>query len=178
MLNREPGALPMSAIKRILVPTDFTPASDLALDYAIALARWIGAGIHLVHVLAEQDFTASYPDGFFAELPGARAQVLEDAQRHLADAIGRSQRAMVAVTSQVAFGSPARVIADQAIRRGSDLIVMGTHGRAGLAHMLMGSIAEQVTRIAVCPVLTLRETARIAEMIAEESLQSATSPGV
>jgi nucleotide-binding universal stress UspA family protein len=163
----------MSAIKRILVPTDFSPASELALDYAIDLAGRIGAGVHLMHVLEEQSFTASYPDGFFAELPGVRAQMLEDAHRQLADSIARCGRAGIATTSQVAFGSPARAIAEQALRRGTDLIIMGTHGRSGFAHLLLGSVAERVVRTAPCPVLTVRDTARVADMIAADAVQAA-----
>jgi nucleotide-binding universal stress UspA family protein len=71
-------------------------------------------------------------------------------------------------TAHVQFGTPARVIADTAENRGTDLIVMGTHGRGAIAHLLVGSVAERVVRIAPCAVLTVRDTARIADVLADE----------
>ena len=162
----------MSAIKRILVPTDFSPPSQIALEYAVDLAQRVGAAIHLMHVLEDQAFGAAYPDGFFAELPGVRAQMLEHAHRQLGDCIARCKDANVEVTSQVVFGRPASAMCEQAQRRGTDLIVMGTHGRSGFAHLLLGSVAERVIRMAPCPVLTLRDTARVADMVPADSLKA------
>ena len=61
--------------------------------------------------------------------------------------------------TEVVVGLPAKTIVDVAAARGADLIVMGTHGRSGVAHLLLGSVAERVVRMAICPVLTVRERA-------------------
>ena len=76
----------------------------------------------------------------------------------------------VPATIEVAVGRPARVIIETATNRGTDLIVMGTHGRSGVAHLVLGSVAERVVRTAPCAVLTVRDTSRIADAIATESL--------
>lgn len=147
-------------IKRILVPTDFSPTSDLAMDYAADLARKLGAAIQLLHVVDEPSFAAVYPDGYFVDLPALRVQAMDEAQKRFAALAGRVD---LDVTTDVQFGRPAVVIADQALARGTDLIVMGTHGRGGVAHLLLGSVAERVVRTAPCPVLTVRNTARVAD---------------
>jgi|KBSSwiStaDraftv2_1062776.scaffolds.fasta_scaffold48265_1 nucleotide-binding universal stress UspA family protein len=117
-------------IHRILVPTDFGPASDAALAQARQLAAALGASLHLVHVL-------------------------EDAQR--ADALAASLEAALGHETAVLNGPTAPTIVEYATDRAFDLIVMGTHGRTGVAHLLLGSVAEQVVRTAPCPVLTVRE---------------------
>jgi nucleotide-binding universal stress UspA family protein len=77
--------------------------------------------------------------------------------------------ARVPATSQTVVGRPARLIADVAKSQASDLIVMGTHGRSGFAHMMLGSVAERIVRTASCPVLTVRESARSADVVAESA---------
>lgn len=159
----------MPDIKRILVPTDFSTISDLAVSYAIDLATRYGASIHLVHVVEEMYFGSAYPDGFFAELPAVRARLIEEAETRLTQAAARCQAAGLAVTTQVAEGRPARIIASMATNRGADLIVMGTHGRSGVAHLVLGSVAEHVVRTAPCPVFTVRDTARVADTLADQT---------
>ena len=155
----------MPQIKRILVPTDFSYTSDLAVEYAIDLARKYGASIHVLHVLEDVNFTAVYPDGFFAELPTLRAQLMTQAQARIAETADKCVATNLTVTTQVTDGRPARVIAEIAALRGTELIVMGTHGRGGVAHMVMGSVAERVVRTAPCPVFTVRDTARVADAV-------------
>lgn len=153
----------MAQIKRMLVPTDFSPASDLALEYAVDMAFRCGASIHLLHVLEDPVLTTAYPDGYFVELPDLLKQMTEDAERRLRDAAKMCATANVDATTQVIIGRPARSIAQEAADRGVDLIVMGTHGRGGFAHLVLGSVAERILRIAPCPVLTVRETKQITE---------------
>ena len=161
----------MSAITRMLVPTDFSPASDIAFNYAIDLAARQGSRVHLLHVIEETNFATAYPDGFYVELPGVREHLLNEANNRLRAMAEQCADTGVTVTTEVASGRPARVIAEMAKNRGTDLIVMGTHGRSGFAHLLLGSVAERIVRTAPCAVLTVRDTPRIADAIAMEALE-------
>lgn len=160
----------MSRIRRMVVPTDFSPASDIAFLYALDLAAREGATLHLLHVIDDAMFATAYPDGFYTELPGLRTQVIGEAQKRLDDLAARCEAAKVMVTTDVLVGRPAAGVAQEATARGADLIVMGTHGRSGFAHLMLGSVAERVLRMAPCPVLTVRDTSRAADLIAEEAL--------
>ena len=160
----------MSEIKRMLVPTDFSPASDIAFNYAIDMAARQGATIHLLHVIDDASFATAYPDGFYVELPGLRAQLTEDATRRLQEMATRCASGDVMATIEVAVGRPARVVTDIAKAQGTNLIVMGTHGRSGFAHLVLGSVAERVVRTAPCAVLTVRDTSPLADAIAAEAV--------
>ena len=124
----------------ILVPTDFSEPSEAALDYALELAVRFDARLHLLHVID----AAAVPAGLF-----------DDVKAKLARRASRGER-RAAVTTEVITGTSARTIVCYARARSMDLIVMGTHGRSGVAHILMGSVAEKVVRDAPCPVLTVR----------------------
>ena len=144
---------------RILVPTDFSGPSDSALDYARTLALKFGASLHLLHVLESPVATGPFPaEMYLTDMPGVQMALMKDAQERLTHRVRPSDRAHYAATSEVIIGRSAQVIVSCAAERKIDLIVMGTHGRTGLAHMLMGSVAEHVVRTAPCPVLTVRET--------------------
>lgn len=160
----------MPDIKRVLVPTDFSAASDIAFRYALDLAAKQQATLHLLHVVDEASLTAAYPDGFYVERPGLRAQVIDDAADRLKGMLAASAAARVTTTTEVRVGRPPRVIVDVAASRGTDLIVMGTHGRSGFAHLMLGSVAERVVRTAPCAVLSVRDTSRVGDLIAEELL--------
>ena len=143
--------------KQILVPTDFSGPADAALEYARALAATFGSTIHVVHVL-EAPFVTG-PLGvqvFFEEMPEVGMRLFEDARTRLRHRAG-STDSRFSIKSEIVGGTSARAIIDYAGERGMDLIVMGTHGRSGLAHLFMGSVAERVVRSAPCPVLTVRE---------------------
>jgi nucleotide-binding universal stress UspA family protein len=158
----------MSHIKRILVPTDFSGAADLAFGYAIDLAKRYDGSLHVIHVIEDAYFAHGYPDGYFAELPSLQQRMQAEAERHLGVLRTRCTAAEVAATTQVLDGRPAREIVKLAEEMGTDLIVMGTHGRSGVAHLLMGSVAEHVVRTAPCPVFTVRDTARVVDILAAE----------
>jgi nucleotide-binding universal stress UspA family protein len=166
----------MSGIQRILVPIDFSPASDIALQYAIDMAKDLRSQIHLLHVIDGASFAAAYPDGVYIEIPGLRERLMDEATAELRKSVTRCQAAGVMTTQEVVDGSPARVIAHTATSRGTDLIVMGTHGRGAFAHLVLGSVAERVVRIAPCAVLTVRDTSRIADVLAEERVAAAVAP--
>jgi nucleotide-binding universal stress UspA family protein len=149
---------------RILVPTDFSPASDAALEYARILAAKFGASLQLLHVVDDRAAsTAFVGDGFAVDTPGTREAFLAQARERLARTISATNRVRLHATSEAFVGRPAPTIVDYATATGTGLIVMGTHGRTGLAHLLMGSVAEQVVRTAPCPVLTVRQAGVVDE---------------
>jgi len=144
---------------RILVPTDFSPPSDAALATAKALAAQFGAAIHVMYVLHDPYATAAYASDVYGYLPpGLKESWHREAQRHLDALLAPADQGPFRVTSDVVFGSPAKGIVDYARDHAINLIVMGTHGRGGVAHLLLGSVAERVVRTAECPVLTVRGT--------------------
>ena len=150
------GALRASAkgFRRILVPTDFSAPSDAALDCARRLAAGFAASVHLLHVLTEVSDRETGSELFVSEPPEARSIRLIDARDRLKHRITADDRVTLRATSEVIFGSPAQIIVDYAADNYFDLIVMGTHGRTGMAHLLVGSVAERVVRTAGCPVFT------------------------
>jgi nucleotide-binding universal stress UspA family protein len=147
----------MKPFQKILVPTDFSAPAEEATRFAAALSRRLEAPLTLVYVYepvtyALPDsyvlFTAPQLDRMFAEFEGALA-----AARERALAAGATT-----VDTKVLSGFAAGEITALARRGGFDLIVMGTHGRTGLSHVVIGSVAERVVRTADCPVLTVRQT--------------------
>jgi len=146
----------MIDLRRILVPTDFSKSSQNALTYAAAFAEKFGAELHLLHVV--QDLTLFVPEAVFVAPPVAPpVEQFAAAARTALDRVVQDLRLPgVAVHPDVAEGIPAEEILRAAREKDIDLIVMGTHGRTGLAHVFMGSIAEKVVRRAPCPVLTVR----------------------
>jgi nucleotide-binding universal stress UspA family protein len=143
----------MTSITRILVPTDFSATADAALEYAFVLAERFGASLQLLHVL-DDPFVADgmAAEAYISEAPTLRTAMLKDARERL----HHRAAARPAIETEVLFGHGARTIAEYAAERGVDLIVMGTHGRTGFAHLLLGSVAERLVRTAPCPVLTVR----------------------
>ena len=146
----------MTPITRILVPTDFSEPADQALDYALALATSVGATISLVHVFDDPFERTLYSEQYVPMPAEIRDEILGNVRRHLAERVSRCGRPDV--TSAILTGPTAQAIVDRARDQKADLIVMGTHGRHGVAHLLMGSVAERVVRTAACPVLTVRGT--------------------
>ena len=152
---------------RILVPTDFSAPSDAAFEYARILAAKFGSSLQILHVIddptAESAFVA---DGFAPSTEGIRTSLLESAHARLERSMNLVDRSRYHAHAEVVLGLPAASIVEYATATGSGLIVMGTHGRTGLAHLLMGSVAEQVVRTASCPVLTVRHAADADEQVA------------
>ena len=158
----------MPDVKRILVPTDFSTTSEIAFRYAIDLGRTHGASIHLLHVLEPTSPGAAYPEVFSVEPPALRAPAIDEVMRRLEAMRALSAAARVTTTTEVRVGRPTDDILGVAAARGTDLVVMGTHGRRGVAHLLLGSVAEHVVRAAPCAVLTLREASRVGQLVAQD----------
>lgn len=138
-------------VKRILVPTDFSAPSLKALDYAIKFAHERDAELLLLHVVEPIQHTRLIPD--VSEL---LEQHRTEASEKLTELEKQTRRRHPNCRSEVHFGIPYQVIADMAKKWRADLIIIATHGYTGLYHLLLGSVAERVVRIASCPVLTVR----------------------
>ena len=141
-------------IRRILVPVDFSEPSLAGLDYAIELSQLVGASLTLLFV-AEPLYYG-----------GDMGLLLEEYQRYGHDELARLQSRLkkrgIDCETMLRTGKAYQVICDEAERVHADLIVMSTHGRSGLSHLLMGSVAEKVVRTASRPVLTVRPQAAAA----------------
>jgi nucleotide-binding universal stress UspA family protein len=148
----------MTGITRILVPTDFSATADAALTYAKRLAGQFDASLHLVHAFEDPFTTAAFAAEAYTTLPLAlREQLLDEAAAQLDERLTPEERARVKGSTEIVSGTPTSTIVEYAGTLGADLIVMGTHGRGGMAHVLLGSVAERVVRTAPCSVLTLRD---------------------
>lgn len=145
----------MLAIKNILHPTDFSPASDEAFRVAVSLARDYGAKLMVLHVAEPPEPPTPEGVSYFSPV-----EHLEEMRRLLRDVQPHDPN--VKVERELVEGSPAREIARKAQELNSDVIVMGTHGRTGLGRLLMGSVAEHVLRAAPCMVMTIKPGARVA----------------
>jgi universal stress protein A len=147
--------------KKILVPIDFSVHSDLAVEVAADLSRHYLASVTLAHVYAPT--ATALPGGFMFLPEPAVDKLFADLQKGLDDKQREAEAAgALNVHTQLETGLPASGVCDLAQAGNFDLIVMGTHGRTGLSHALLGSVAERVARLAHCPVLTVRarETAK------------------
>jgi nucleotide-binding universal stress UspA family protein len=150
----------MARIARIMVPTDFSAPADAALDYARDLARQFGASIDLVHVF-DDPFTAvtAVGDGTVLIPVEVRNSLETYAREELRARHAVHADALPGSSHTLLTGSTARRLVEYAEESHPDLIVMSTHGRTGLGHLLLGSVAERVVRTAACPVLTTRQPA-------------------
>lgn len=144
----------MNEIRTILCPTDFSPGSTVATDYAIMLAKKLGAKLHLTHVYPLPMFAA--PDGGLMLPANVLSEVSDSAARALHKAADECRAKGVDPETHLGDGAPQAEILRIAERISADLIVMGTHGRSGFAHLLLGSVAEKVVRSSPIPVLTTR----------------------
>lgn len=143
----------MIALKNILVPTDFSDTSLLAAAYAVELATRFSAKLHLVHIVEEP--LATIP---LLETYGAPSkEEYESAARAMLDNWPLPDGAEnLEIERRIHHGTPFIHIIHEARDHEMDLIVMGSHGRGMIAHLLMGSVADKVVRSAPCPVLTIR----------------------
>jgi nucleotide-binding universal stress UspA family protein len=170
----------MIALKRVLVATDFGPASESALRYGRALARGFGAELHVLHVT--ENVFASAMDGYgYAAIPPQVQQDLERAGHKQTEALldDEDRRELRGIATTVTSNSPADAIVGYARENGVDLIVMGTHGRGAIAHLFMGNVAERVVRMAPCPVLTVQHPEHefvLADSLVAVSKQPSATP--
>jgi len=143
-------------IREILVATDFSPQSNRAFDAALALAQHFGVRLHVLHVVLD----ASEQRMALAKLKALTGDTLEGTE----------------IVRAVSVGQAAQEIVKYAGRQKIDLIVLGTHGRTGLAHVLMGSVAEAVVRTAPCQVLTIGPRVEAAEGVPPPAQKAASTP--
>ncbi len=139
----------------VLFPTDFSEAALAAWPYATGLAKDGGAVLHVLHVVGPPPIAAS-PDGSALAPPGLVDDLLGQARASLEELAGAARSHGVEVRTQATVGGAASEIVAYARAQDLGLIVMGTTGRTGLAHVLMGSVTERVVRQAPCPVLAVR----------------------
>ena len=138
----------MILLKQILVATDFSDASEVAIDYGRALARTFGASLHLLHVMENL---------FLHPVPVDPYRLKAAAAKRLGERLTDDDRAALHANAVLETSdNPAEEIVKYAGAHNIDLIVMGTHGRGAIAQLLVGSVAEKVVRTAPCPVLTVR----------------------
>lgn len=151
----------MLAPTNILVAADFSECSMTALTYGRSLARLFGARLHILHVIEPFAMDSSAFGMFAAPAVAIGAQLEAAARQRLAEIVTdddrRELRAVVALRSE---DTPAHAIVQYCREERIDLVLVGTHGRKGFSHAVMGSVAEKVVRLAPCPVLTVHEHAR------------------
>jgi len=148
----------MPAIKNILVPIDFSPCALDALRFAANLAQQYDADLDIAYVYEPTQVAITDASG--AGTSAQMEQFFSELQRMLDQARGIAMDAGAThITTVLTQGVVSDAIIDQARTTKANLIVMGTHGRRGLAHFVMGSVAEKVVRSAPCPVLTVRQQA-------------------
>lgn len=147
--------MPANPFRRILVPHDFSPAADHALRQAAALARGAGGRLRVLHVLEPMYLPINVPPQAMPDPAAFLPQQQAALERHVRKVLGTGAPRC---TVEVVIGQPTATILDRARR--ADSIVMSTHGRTGLTHLLLGSVAERVVRASPIPVLTVRPRSR------------------
>jgi nucleotide-binding universal stress UspA family protein len=159
----------MIVLKNILIATDFSEPSGVAMTYGRDLARSYGATLHILHVV--EDATVRYSTELGFELPDLQKDLEAAAQRGLDGMITADDRQTLKIVPVVETHlSVANGITGYAREHAIDLIIVGTHGRGAVKQFLMGSAAERVVRTAPCPVLAVRAHER--EFIAPDALIS------
>jgi len=146
----------MERINKILVPTDFSDCSREAIEYAVTLAQQLDATLLLTHAMERTVYPVDFALPEQVIYPHLRKEVAAELERNAALWNGKG----VCIETHLVKGEPSDAIVQAAKDFECDLIVMGTHGRRGFSRALMGSVAEQVIRSSVVPVLTVRQHKR------------------
>lgn len=139
-------------LEKILVPTDFSELSNQAIDVALPIAKQLGGRMVFLHVLERLD----HPDDMTALFDEGYAYLRDRSIGLLNDLVIKSKQAGVEASAELVNGHPDVEILRMAEKMGADLIMMGTHGRKGFNHLMLGSQAERVVRMASCPVTTIK----------------------
>lgn len=147
----------MKPFQKLLVPVDFSAHSAEAVHVATDLARRYDASLTLIHVY--DPLVYALPDGFTLFTQPQLERVFEALESQLAGAKAQAIEAgATRVQTRLLQGTIAGQITEYSARGEFDLVVMGTHGRTGMKHLVLGSIAEKVVRTAACPVLTVKKS--------------------
>ena len=144
-------------IRRILIPTDFSPPARQAEHYAVALAEKFEAELHVLHVVEDPALPVHGSRYSWAVPDDILPRLLEKAEHNLKLAVPTADMKLIEqrLVRKIQVGHPVHSIIEYATGHEIDLIVIGTHGRSGLSHLLLGSSAEKLVRSATCPVLTV-----------------------
>jgi nucleotide-binding universal stress UspA family protein len=154
----------MPSVRTILVPIDFSEASEAALRYAKMLAAALGASLHLVHVVEDLLAHAWAAELYVASMTDMRQEIEQEARQRLGAMFTDEERRTFQAETVLLSGNPFLEIIRYARAHDVDLIAMGTHGHGPIAHVLLGSVAEKVLRKSPCPVLIVRESQHKFEM--------------
>ena len=147
----------MIRLNKVLVPTDFSEFSKPAMDYGCAVAARFGAQLHLLHVVPDPAMLVPEAHAFSVEAMQAQtAALIDDAKDRLSKLPADGWEDGQPVVREVRTGVVFMETIDYVRTHDIDLLVIGTHGRSGLMHVLMGSVAEKIVRKAPCPVLTVK----------------------
>jgi nucleotide-binding universal stress UspA family protein len=145
----------MREIRTILLPVDFSDSSELLAEYALTFGTRFKATVHVLHVVSSlEDYTGLYVPHISLET--VMTEIYHSAKKSLNDFCLRYFEGQIKYESMLAKGDAYREILKTADEKKADVIIMGTHGRSGLDHIIFGSTIERVLRGAECPVLTVR----------------------
>lgn len=147
----------MPKLNRILCPTDFSEFSEQAIVYACELAEKFQSELHLLNVVQDYDAIAPASGESFQQFTDWLPQLCKQSEEQLAKLPGADWATRLKVERTTRMGAPVDEIVKYARECSVDLIVQGTHGRRGVKHLLLGSVAENIVRYAPCPVLTVRK---------------------
>ncbi|NNL85626.1 MAG: universal stress protein [Myxococcales bacterium] len=150
----------MAEFQKIMIPYDFSEHAQAALHLGVELARRLNATLTLVHVIQPPAYAYGYPApaGTAVALPNL-LELQQNARSGLRELIDRIELPKDAIEIDVLEGNNiSEALCQAAEKHGADLLVMGTHGRTGLAHAFIGSVAERTLRSSPCPVLTVKDS--------------------
>ncbi len=150
-------------VANILCPVDFSETSDLATRYAVSMAQSFHARMTLLHVVAPPLAALPGEAGILAVPQADINEIAEACRERLEKVVGTLEAAGIELQYKVVSGVPFLEIVRFSREHDFDLIVMGSHGRSGLGHLLIGSVAERVVRKAPCPVLTVKDRKQVSE---------------
>jgi nucleotide-binding universal stress UspA family protein len=155
--NQTRGYRTMREIKTVLLPVDFSDSSELLADYALTFGTRFSARVFVLHVVSSlEDYTGLYLPHISLET--VMGEVYLSAKKSLNEFCLKYFEKKIQYESILAKGDAYREILNTAAEKKVDVIIMGTHGRSGLDHLVFGSTVERVLRGAECPVLTVRVT--------------------
>jgi len=146
----------MIALKKVLLATDFSECAKTAEEYASAFADQFQAALHVLHVVVDTSLVTEAYGATLALTADYLEQIKNQAKSSIDKIMAESVKPGSLGFSAIRMGSPPLEIVKYATEKEIDLIIIGTHGRGGFMHLLLGSCAEKVVRQAQCPVLTVR----------------------